>query len=374
MSDLAARKPRKELQLRSEGIMGFEKIAPLDILVDVEPEEFLVERLKAFDSNFYRTFPHVNDRSDIEHLDDKDLMRHFIMRGKLEKRAYSKTLYSFIDPVYYRHKYAYLGLQNDTDAIAHWMYHGAFNGFIPNCVTDDLMSARLHLFQMGKVGSKSLAASISAAGHGSLIPHLHFASDMIASYPDSFYSYPEIIKTSAHRIKFISGFREPISRVISGMIQSATESASSLTPSGIINLTRDRERFFELVCKQAMTVADWFCHNFFCGITVYDIPFNRNMGYSIMRGAKHDLFLYNHSFMYRIWEDLSGYCDLSLEPRFVNVTSKTNDLKAELQQELAKIKFPSALLRKIYTTQYCQKFFLEADLEVYVSKYRLPYG
>lgn len=354
--------------------MGFELIAPPDILVDVEPEELLVERLKAFDPHFYRTFPHDNGRSDIECLDDKDLIRHFIVRGKLEKRVYSKTLYSFIDPVYYRRKYADLGFQDDTDAVAHWMYHGAFNGFIPNCVTDDLISARFHLFQMGKVGSKSIVAAIAGAGHGSLIPHLHFASDMITSYPDSFYSYPEIIKASAHRIKFISGFREPISRVISGMIQSVTEPTSSLTFSGLMNLTLDRERFLDLVFRQAMTVVDWFRHNFFCGMNVYDVPFNRNLGFGIIRAAKHDLFLYNHSCMYRLWEDLSGYCDLSLEPRFINRTSELNDLNAELQQELSKIKYPSAFLRKIYSTRYCQKFFLEADLDVYLSRYRRTYG
>lgn len=88
------------------------------------------------------------------------------------------------------------------------MYHGYYEKRVPNATTELMLDANVHLFQMGKVGLKSIEVSLLQAGHKRLIPHLHWADELIFTYSDCFYGYQEIIQLNAHReLLFISGVR-----------------------------------------------------------------------------------------------------------------------------------------------------------------------
>ncbi|QCK88165.1 hypothetical protein E8L99_21575 [Phreatobacter aquaticus] len=160
--------------------------------------------LRHFDSEFYRTFGHHKGFADLTHLQGDQLIRHFVQQGWRERRSYSRFFYSFIDPDFYAARYPHLKLQTPRDAIAHWMYRGAFEGRIPNVVTDDIINARFHLFQMGRVGSKAIQSALQEAGVFGTIPHLHWSSEAIRSYPDCFFLIPRLSGTLSPRISISS--------------------------------------------------------------------------------------------------------------------------------------------------------------------------
>jgi hypothetical protein len=116
--------------------------------------------LKHFDVDFYKNFEHHEGKSDLAHMTNEEALIHFLRRGKLEGRAYNKWLYSFIDPAFYVTRYPEVKLESVQDVVRHWMYIGAFQKLVPNQVTQDLIDADIHLFNMGKVGSKSIEAAL----------------------------------------------------------------------------------------------------------------------------------------------------------------------------------------------------------------------
>lgn len=170
--------------------MSWISLIDSSLLEQVEPDDFLLERIKLFDVVQYKKEP------DISEMSNDEALAHFVVRGKIEGRVYNQTVKSFIDPEFYLNKYAHFCLKDHNDAIKHWMYTGVFMGLAPNSVACSLLEAEIHLFQMGKVGSMSIFDSLNSVNRNIFIPHLHFASEVIKTYPDSFYSYPEIIRLS----------------------------------------------------------------------------------------------------------------------------------------------------------------------------------
>jgi hypothetical protein len=232
------------------------KICPLsEILknIAIEPRPTLHALIKHFDVEFYKNFEHHEGKSDLAHMTNEEALIHFLARGRLEGRAYNKWLYSFIDPEFYAKRYPELKLKTVQDIVRHWMYEGAFQKLIPNQVTKDLIDADIHLFQMGKVASKSIEASLVQAGYRKLIPHIHWADELAITYQDSVYDYAEIINYDISKPRtFITGVRDPVERVISGHFQSLQGSQS-------------QNNFSDEVLQQKLTsdiskITGWFDH------------------------------------------------------------------------------------------------------------------
>jgi hypothetical protein len=127
------------------------KICPLSEIsenIAIEPLPTLHALIKHFDVDFYKNFEHHEGKSDLAHMTNEEALIHFLRRGKLEGRAYSKWFYSFIDPAFYIKRYPELKLESVQDVVRHWMYIGAFQKLVPNQVTQDLIDADIHLFNM----------------------------------------------------------------------------------------------------------------------------------------------------------------------------------------------------------------------------------
>ncbi len=215
--------------------MGFSDLFPLQDFTDVSLGANLHRWLRNFDHDFYRHHKHSEGIADLAGMSDGELVTHFVQRGCLEGRMYNRFIHSFIDPNFYAQRYPELRLNHPWQAKQHWMYYGAYEGRIPNSTTQELADAKIHLFQMGKVASKSIEAAITAAGYRVLIPHLHWANELMFSYPDCFYPYDELINLDREKkLFFISGVRDPIERVISGLFQSSADPKSNVPIEGLI--------------------------------------------------------------------------------------------------------------------------------------------
>lgn len=343
--------------------MSFQKLIPLETYLHTGPGFSRVAQwLRHFDVEFYRTHRHWDDQADLEHFDYEWLRCHFIATGWLEGRSYSRFLHAFIDPDFYCREYPELGLKNPKDATRHWMYEGFYEGRIPNSVTKDLVESEFHLFQFGKVGSKSIEQALRAAGHTRAIVHLHWPSDMITSYPDCMFSYQEVIARDPGRaIKFITGVRDPFERFISGYFQSnpnvnqpgATRSAEEIREAIVIS-------YFTL--GQADWILEWFAHGFFRGIDVYASEFDRSAGYTIIEQNHAKVFLYRMENLPRLEEPLSQFAGLPL--RFDRINTATGKAYSEIYKEVvATLRFPQADVERVLDSRFARHFYTEQEIE-----------
>lgn len=348
--------------------MGYELLfsaggLPRDIETSLD---YLHRWLRHFDSEYYRTFGHHGGVCDLVHLKGDELIRHFVQQGWRERRSYNAFFYAFIDPDFYAARYPELNLTTPRDAIAHWMYYGVYEGRFPNCVTEEIVGAPFHLFQMGRVGSKSIQSALQAAGVDGTIPHLHWASEAIRTYPDCFFSYPEVVThPQAPAIRFISGVRDPISRLISGYCQSVGDPGSTLGA-----LAADPDALVE--CLPTFIEADypkitgWFDHGYFRNIDVYAMPFPRSEGHTVIGAGGASLFLYRFDALPRLAEPLGAYCGLKLSLEMMN-----DRPQATIYDRMMSQRFPRPLVQRIFDTRYCRHFYDEPEISAFIERYSL---
>lgn len=345
--------------------MNWESFINLSDFGHLAQENFLAERLRLFDLVEYKT------HQDIANMSDYDSFVHFIKRGKLEGRSYNKYLSSFVDPEFYLETYGYFGLKNTGDAITHWMYDGAFMGCAPNKVVYDFFNAPVHLFQMGKVGSRSLYNSLKNNDRNIFIPHLHFSNEIFKTYPDSYYSYPEIIRYCRNDIFFISGVRDPIERLLSGLIQNETEKGIELGAERVNYYIENRGQLELYITQNVDSIINWFDHNFFCGINVFDYEFDCESGFAEIYQNEKSVFLYRLDKLPLLWDRISKFTNRDLRPTFDNsVINKGSEL-ARLSKILYSTKFNKSVLEGIYNSKFCEHFFNRREIDNLIIKWAL---
>ena len=260
-------------------------------------------------------------------------------------------------------KYPELELPDSAKAIQHWMYHGVYENRIPNIVTQALVDAEIHLFQMGKVGSKSIEASFLSAGYSKLIPHLHWANELPISYPDCFYSYQQVVNFDPNKkLLFISGVSDPIDRAVSGLFQSAEDPKSSLTMDHLLSLLHgpqdDLEKF---LVPHVNEILEWFEHGFYRGIDVYAYPFDAEIGYAIIKKNNTTIFLYRLDALERTWPVLCYVADISAELLHKNL-SQNKDYGDHLRNWREKAQIRPEFLEFVHNSKYFRHFFGQSDV------------
>jgi hypothetical protein len=344
--------------------MGFERYLPLDAALDLPLDPNLHHWVANLDLEFYRQFKHSGGVADLRDLSERDLYLHFLQRGFQEGRPYNRHFFSFLDPRDYAHRYPELGLRDDGDAIRHWMYRGVFERRIPNKMTQDMLDADVHLFQMGKVGSKAIEKSLLQAGHRRLVPHLHWASEIVQSYTQCFYAYDEILNRDPHKkLVFISGVREPIERLISGLFQSATEQKSSLQIDGLTRLLSGSQASVEeFLAPHLKFLLEWFSHGYFRGIDVYEHAFDVERGYGVIEKGPVTVFLYRLDALDRCWAPLSEILGRKILPAMANETvSKSHAREMRESLKLMDSRTQGALRERISASPYWRHFFSDGS-------------
>jgi hypothetical protein len=335
------------------------EILSADLLVDALPHQNLHLWLRHFDLDYYRNHLHDGAVADLARLDDLQIYRHFIHRGEVEGRAYNRYIQSFLEHEFYMLTYPELSLKNRHDALRHWMYYGCFQNRSPNAVSEMFLNSNIHLFQMGKVGSKSIESAINECSPNNFVPHLHFTSEMLKSYSRCYFSYPEVIRYSKSPIKFISGVRDPIGRCFSGMLEAAGSVNSSLTYKSIIEILSDesvRDVFFY---NDIQRIIKWFDHKYFCNLDVYDSSFDASKGVGIYSAGRNEVFIYDIDKLDSVWTVLQSYLEMNLQRKRINTSSEKPEGVQEVIDLFKKTKFRKAMIEDIFKSRYCQFFFSE---------------
>jgi len=338
--------------------MGFELITSLHNVRDVSGGVRFHDWIKHFDASFYRSHGHYNGHADLLHLSDDELLTHFLTTGIHERRSYNRFFYSFIDPEFYCQRYPELGFSDPADAIRHWMYYGAYEHRVPNSVTQALIDADIHLFQMGKVGSRTIATAFAASGYSKIVPHLHWADEIVLTYPDCFYSYDDLVNFDPLRpLVFVSGVREPIERIVSGLFESAENGKSSLTLDALMQmLDGSSEELESFLAPHLSKVLSWFDHGYFRGVDVYVHPFDPARGHAVIRENSLTIFIYRLDALERCWSSLCEaagvkaylfHSNRSAEKPYANLLAKW----------LSEAKFSTEFIGRVLRSKYFRHFF-----------------
>jgi hypothetical protein len=302
--------------------VGFEQFVPPESLRNLHMPMEAHRWLAHFDASYYRLPDDGDQWEDLRPLSDAQLYEHFLRHGHALGRPYNRFFRTFLEAEEYRRMYPDLGLTDARSAVRHWMYEGVFQRRIPNRQTGLLVDAMVHIFQMGKVGSQSIATSLLKAGFGRFVPNFHWAGDIVTAYPQCFYPYDEIVNWDKDRkLLFISGVRDPLEHLVSSLFQQTLDVRNDRRASDVEDLLRGSVEHVQAALQPNLQwILDWFAHGFFRGIDVYDYPFDAVRGYDIVRQGPVTVFLYRHDALDRCWEPLSELVGLHLKPAFENVS------------------------------------------------------
>lgn len=347
--------------------MGYDAIINLQEIRDTDLSARLHDLIKNFDAQFYQTHKHHAGRADLLELAPDMLLKHFIVSGIKEGRSYNRFFHSFIEPHFYAERYPELGISCASESVRHWMYKGVYETRIPNSITQQLVDADIHLFQMGKVASKSIEASIYASGYDKIIPHLHWANDLVFSYPDCFYSYAELVNFNPKKkLLFISGFRDPIERVISGIFESVSEYRSSVTLERLQqHWDAGLEQVEKRIAVDLVHVLEWFDHGYYRSVDVYAVPFDHAKGYTVITKGDVTVFLYRLDALKDCWPALCQVAGLpSLELRHVN-RSADKPIKSIFREWLDRTKLSADFIDQVAKSRFCRHFFTSDQRDVF---------
>jgi hypothetical protein len=198
-------------------------------------------------------------------------------------------------------------------------------------------------------------ASLEEAGYKKLIPHLHWADELAVSYEHSFYDYSEIINYDTSKpLIFISGVRDPAERVISGYFQSLEFTKTKKISDKLLH---------EKLSANITQVVDWFSHKYFSDIDIYNYPFDKKLGYSIIKKNNITVFLYRQDCLKKSWTEIGLLTGLNLREYYENV-SGDKKYNEEMKAVLSNKELIKSLRRKAAKSKYMKHFFAEDTIGV----------
>ncbi len=296
-------------------------------------------------------------------------LEHFAEHGYRQRRIFSQLLHDTVDPAFYRKEYPELGLNDDHEAITHYAYIGRYEDRVPNTFTKNELESSVHLFQMGKVGSKTIQDAVERAG-GSECIHLHWADVYHDERPILGIHYSRILNQHrSHPTNVVVGVRDPFERVVSGYFQEA-ESLSikkNMNDKGAA-LEQLRDRF----ARDAWVICNWFDHNFYCGLDIHDHPFNPELGYSVIEHNNIRVFLYRVDVLNQLQQPLAEFLDL---PKLTLGKKNTggDKLYAQVYKEVSdQFRVPHEIASKLIESKYAKHFFSDAELSQMVETWSAP--
>jgi hypothetical protein len=256
----------------------------------------------------------------------------------------------------------------------------------------------LLLYQMGKVASRSVEASLRDILIDMPIIHFHYLTEESIAIAEDFYyedahglnrhlksDLPHDLFTSYfirsyigenqlinRRWKIITLVRDPVARNISGFFESIAftipdlyRRIESITTSELL------DAFMKMIEHEVpLTWFDLELKPFF-GIDVYSTPFPKGKGYKIYTDEMADMLLL------RV-EDLSKTFSVAIS-EFLGIDGvkliSANTAKEKGYYDLYKkfvdnVELPPSYLEKMYDSKFCQNFYTEEEIQKFYAKWR----
>lgn len=310
----------------------------------------------------WREYLHANPDVAATGDGEAHAFQHFFQQGYYERRIFDPKRLEGFDGGLYRARYPELGLQTDAEAQVHYCYQGWYEGRVANEVTAWLHDARLHVFQMGKVGSHSIAAGLEASEwpHGAV--HLHWVTDLVHGYPGNHLPYPRLLVHPRDTpVKVISATRELVSWTLASLFQ---------VGGGPLLHARDAVDYVERhFWHLAQNGARWFDHQYFCGLDVYRDAFPHADGFARIVHPGIDLMLYRQEDMARLEGAFARFLEV---PSFALGAHNVGGQKdyASLYQAIRRgFRIPGNVLARLYDTPFMQHFYSDDERQAFYTRW-----
>lgn len=209
----------------------------------------------------------------------------------------------------------------------------------------------IFVYQMGKVGSSAVVASLRYAG---VKENIYYAHWLHHGFPEA--EFAVINPKLAKRVKegkgldVITMVREPVARNLSAFY------ATSKDPT--------KENFINNY--NIYYPDEWIKNELYTlGIDIYSYPFNYNKGYKIYKGARHRILAIRLEDANRVFEE-SIRKFLGIQGCSFLTKNKQQDKK---YKRLKKESFSEKFLRRNYNLEYAQYFYTEKEISKYMEKW-----
>lgn len=307
----------------------------------------------------FHWYEYMRANPDLHFATHEEARRHFVTQGYDERRLMDLDRCLPLVPSYYRQRYPELHLASDAAAQVHYSYAGYYEGRFANAETEWLSNTTLHIFQFGKVGSHSIAAALEGRTEQRVL-HLHWPTDLALNYPYCSVSYREIVHQPREQaLRVISASREIVSRVLSGAFQYL--STNGVDRPGMIDIDRARDYLERSFSNDCEVVANWFDHQFYCGLDIFSHSFDHQRGQVRIHHPTVELFLYRVEDLPRLDDALADFLGIpGFHVQRKNVGGEKSYNQA-YRQLMASYTVPTKLLDELYSTRYMRYFYSDQE-------------
>lgn len=230
----------------------------------------------------------------------------------------------------------------------------------------------IFIFQPGKVGSMSLYNSLRA--YHVPCAHLHmFRRSRFFEY-DIMKLYEENIKIQCDDLKIITLIREPIARDISMYMHWMTEMYDS-NPFLCADILDGIKRYliYSASIPNGGGEFAWFDQlEEFTGIDIFQFPFDRQRGYSVIKKGKWNILVMKLEKMEENQEIIKKFVDIE-EFKLINDNiGKLKDYRYIYEDVKRKLHIPQEVINKYYkNNMYMDHFYTEQEKSLFLKKYDL---
>ncbi len=260
------------------------------------------------------------------------------------------------------------------------------------------------VYQMGKVGSSSIVASLRALPQKLQIHHVHTLTKQGIAHAEAIYRQMSLATQSntatrarhlqssryltrsmnsprshsrGKRWKVVTLVREPIARNVSSFFQTIDHLLPHFMARydvGEIDIETVNKTFLENFDHQQ--VLQWFDVEIAAalGIDVYSSAFPKERGYQLYRGETCDLLLLKLEMLNSCAAD--AFYDFLGVDNFELIKSNVADEKEYAQAYLdfkRSVQLPDPYLHQMYASRYMQHFYCPNEIATFASKWKNHY-
>lgn len=226
------------------------------------------------------------------------------------------------------------------------------------------------IYQFGKVGSTSIEHLLTE--HDTSFTSTHHGAGC-RSVIDSNRS-----KGIATRI--VTGVREPISRNISAFFQNIARRGHYWYFGGrdsVLNTSIDEiiAHFNSLHTNEIVNnIFPWFAKDsekyFYnsTGVSIYNYPFDRERGYTIIKENGISIFLYKLEKLHEIRESLTTFLGLPSDIDFLKANIATDKWYNDVYKKFLDIYTPpKKIIDLVYTSDFIKYFYTESEINAFID-------
>jgi hypothetical protein len=248
------------------------------------------------------------------------------------------------------------------------------------------------IYQMGKVGSRSVYKSLEMLSLPNFLLHLHFLSDDLPIhinihktanvYPLPYHIYlgqavNKILKSKANfPCKIITLFRDPIGYYISNLFEAPFYAISSMiNTNDASSIKKICDIINNKLCQAGAFdyVYNWFDKELksVFGIDVLNLGFPKEKGYATYSNNNTEVLVMRLEDLSSIWKvAIRGFLGVEADVKLLKANITTGKQGCDIYQDLKKnIKIDRRICESVYTSNFVKHFYNEKMINDFYLKW-----